>query len=66
MSKPKPPCLGCEQRVSGCHSTCNGYIEFRKALDEYNATIIENRKAEQLVTEFQVERCMKTRNRGLK
>lgn len=31
------PCKGCTSRYVGCHSECDKYIEFRKALDEENA-----------------------------
>ena len=30
------PCLGCVERVIGCHSTCIKYIDFRQRLDAYN------------------------------
>lgn len=31
----KAPCKGCEERVLGCHSTCEKYIEYAKAQEEY-------------------------------
>lgn len=31
------PCKDCPDRVVGCHSTCEKYIEFRKYRDEYLA-----------------------------
>ena len=47
MKKPIPPCLKCEDRVvedpdhggRNCHDYCEKYIEFRKAMDEYNKEI---------------------------
>ena len=33
MSK-MPPCLNCQDRVLGCHSTCREYLAFRKNRDE--------------------------------
>ena len=27
------PCLGCESRHPGCHSECEKYKDYRKALD---------------------------------
>ena len=33
MSK-MPPCLNCQDRVLGCHSTCREYLEFRRERDE--------------------------------
>lgn len=26
----KPPCKGCQQRSETCHTTCEGYISFKK------------------------------------
>lgn len=54
--KPSAPCFGCEQRELGCHSTCERYGEFRKALDEYNAIIAEYNAREKMVVDYQVKR----------
>lgn len=35
----KVPCYKCKDRKVGCHSTCQRYIEFRKALDAANEKI---------------------------
>lgn len=32
----KAPCLNCENRFLGCHSSCNNYQSFRKQLDIIN------------------------------
>lgn len=29
----KSPCLNCEDRQVGCHSSCCNYINFRKKID---------------------------------
>ena len=34
----KSPCIECEERFVGCHSTCEAYGDFRKALDKKRAT----------------------------
>lgn len=31
--KADAPCYGCEDRVIGCHATCNRYIDWRKGWD---------------------------------
>ena len=36
----KSPCMVCEERVIGCHVTCNKNAEFRRKRDE----IKENRR----------------------
>lgn len=44
LKKPIPPCKGCDRRIVGdpetgeknCHDTCDEYMNFRIALDEYN------------------------------
>ena len=33
MSK-MPPCLNCQDRILGCHSTCREYLDFRRERDE--------------------------------
>lgn len=30
------PCLGCEERQIGCHSTCKDYAEMKKRIAETN------------------------------
>lgn len=34
MSAIKCPCKGCENRTPTCHSSCDGYKEYRQKLDE--------------------------------
>lgn len=36
----KSPCMVCEERVIGCHVTCDKYAEFRRKREAIN----ENRK----------------------
>lgn len=36
MYKPNAQCKDCPERHSLCHSHCEKYLSFRKALDEWN------------------------------
>lgn len=36
MSRPKAPCLNCENRHPGCHSECEDYIAYQKANREFS------------------------------
>ena len=36
MSRPKAPCMNCEERHEGCHGDCEKYEEFRKEHFDYN------------------------------
>lgn len=53
------PCQNCDKRVSGCHSSCEDYLNFRKHLDNiskekklaaeywgYSAKIVHRRQRE--------------------
>lgn len=37
MHNLKSPCINCENRFLGCHSSCSGYQSFRQKLDVVNA-----------------------------
>lgn len=37
MPFPKAPCRDCTDRHIGCHSDCDGYKEFRAAVDDISA-----------------------------
>lgn len=41
----KVPCYGCEERQVGCHSKCEKYIAYRKALDAKNEMIRREKDA---------------------
>lgn len=45
------PCKDCKDRVLGCHSTCQRYLEFRKEVDR----IHEIRNLEKLKNGFTIE-----------
>ena len=40
------PCLNCENRKLGCHSSCEKYAEFKRNIDE-NKKLIRSQKEEQ-------------------
>ena len=42
MKKPEIPCHNCTDRVPGCHSTCERYIDFKE--NGYYKMIYENRR----------------------
>ena len=48
----KSTCMVCEERVIGCHVTCNNYAEFRRKRDE----IKENRRLASEDNIFHTER----------
>ena len=51
--KTKNPCdPNCKNRSSGCHSTCNLYLEYRKELDMYNEKRAKYKQQENDYYEF--------------
>ena len=44
MKKPKAPCFKCEDRVIGCHSTCERY-------KEYAGIVAEDRESRREISE---------------
>ena len=42
--KPQSPCHNCDERVLGCHSECDLYLTFRRALDKYNEAVRNSRE----------------------
>lgn len=49
MKEPLSKCLDCKDRHVGCHSKCEKYKAFRKALDEYREQVREDKGIDQLV-----------------
>ena len=37
FTKPKPPCKGCEDRHTRCHTECPDYIEWNRTRQEIEA-----------------------------
>lgn len=46
------PCLGCTERVVGCHSGCEDYKAYRKRLDELNAKVKAEQEADFYVVDL--------------
>lgn len=45
------PCKGCEERIVGCHSTCERYIEWKALVDlEREARNIESSISNQITS----------------
>lgn len=41
----KGPCLNCEDRVVGCHSSCPLYLDFKKAVEEKRQIELEHKNS---------------------
>jgi hypothetical protein len=46
------PCLNCERRFVGCHSTCEDYKAFRDKLDKANEAFYEEYRAKDIYMDF--------------
>ena len=53
----KVPCYKCEDRIVGCHSTCERYIAYRKETDEQNKLIQKNRNLDSLRITYEIYRA---------
>lgn len=36
MSRPKAPCMNCEERHEGCHGACEQYLKFKEDFFDFN------------------------------
>ena len=59
--KPKSPCYNCTERILGCHSECDLYLTFRRALDDYNRLVKDVADAEARIAGYEIERNRKKR-----
>mgnify|MGYP003296358947 CR=1 FL=1 len=48
---PNPPCKNCTDRYGNCHSKCEKYLEFRKALTAFD-TKYKKEKYKKVNSEF--------------
>lgn len=48
----KTPCRDCKDRVVGCHSVCDRYMEWKKEVEAYNAKVYAEKKANAAPEEF--------------
>lgn len=63
------PCYGCEKRTINCHSTCEDYIAFSKAIRERRAMEHKKRSEENDVyryTKDMKEKCAMQRGKKYK
>lgn len=64
--KPQSPCRNCTERVLGCHSECDLYLTFRRALDRYNELYRQQNEAMQPFDPHQVEMIEKNKKKRQK
>ncbi len=57
------PCLNCNKRHLGCHSTCEDYISFRKERDKYNEKVRNDKYISKMVSDINYERSKRRRRR---
>ena len=50
-----PPCDRCEERVPGCHGSCERYGEWRRQLDQENEQMKDRAEAEYKAFNLSVE-----------
>lgn len=65
MAKIKSPCLDCDDRVVGCHSSCEKYAAYRAEIDTDKSVITEVKTKENLIYSYKVE-SIKRMKRGKK
>lgn len=54
----KSPCLGCEDRIVGCHIWCDKYIKYCHIKEIQNNEIREAKKWEKLADSIEMERIV--------
>lgn len=59
--RPGKHCYKCEDRVVGCHSTCEKYIQACKEWEEYKASIDKKIKDDADYEDYKARRCMETK-----
>lgn len=60
------PCKDCQDRFSGCHSSCEKYLEFKKKDQEEKEAIREEKSRRYAVSDFrkqQVEKALRRHGR---
>lgn len=61
------PCLDCERRFVGCHSTCEDYKAFRDKLDKAKEVIAQKKREEDIAVSFKIQSVQKQiRKKGQK
>lgn len=59
MGLPDGPCLGCEDRIVGCHSTCPRYKEWNRKHHEQKDIEYNNRAREKFFARYVRDRNTK-------
>lgn len=59
----KPPCKGCEDRHTGCHTKCPDYIEWDKARKEAETKARKIYDAEYEATDFTMSGIAKNKRK---
>lgn len=53
------PCLNCERRQVGCHSTCEDYLQYKAAVAEAKEKINQQKNREAIIREFDITSAKK-------
>lgn len=53
--KPQSPCKDCPDRELGCHSKCQKYIDFRKAVDADNLIKDQKRREDLEIYSYMIQ-----------
>ena len=61
--KPQSPCYNCDERTLGCHSECDLYLTYRRALDRYNEAVRELNESSQRFDPHQIEMIEKNKKK---
>ena len=59
----KPPCKGCEDRHTGCHSKCPNYIEWDRTRKEAEAKARKSYEAEHDAVGYMMSEVAKRRRK---
>ena len=54
-----PPCKDCTDRDKGCHSSCAGYSQWKKELEEKKTLVYGERKRTSMLDDFYAENVRK-------
>ena len=54
-----PPCRGCTERYTGCHSNCLGYLAWKNELDQKKEALYGEKKRTCMLNDFYVDSCRK-------
>lgn len=56
MAEPLSPCKNCEKRQVGCHSKCEDFIKFRRALGSYKKAIRDSLHKKNIYAKYQLDK----------